>query len=79
MGNIEHVAAMDGNFGGRGVTLINGTSTTGGESFFTLINGSRAWRFRIPSAQESFENALVLEVKQGRNWYPAQHFVVTDD
>lgn len=67
---------MDGGYRGGGVTLVNGTAMGTGESF-TLINGSRTWRFRVPSVQESFDNVLVLEVKQGTTWYPAQYFVVT--
>ena len=67
---------MDGPNRNVGVTLVNGTIMTGGESM-TLINGSRTWRFRIPSVHESFEDVIILEVKQGNTWYPAQQFVVT--
>lgn len=69
---------MEGGGGnGFGVTLVNGTSTTGGESM-TLVSGSRTWRFRVPSVQESADDILLLEVKHGITWYPAQQFVVTD-
>lgn len=64
--------------GSGGVTLVNGTTTTGGDSL-TLISGTRIWRFRVPSAQERLANVLILEVKQGTRWYPAQQFVVTND
>ena len=64
--------------GGGGVNLTNGTSGTSGDSM-TLISGSREWRLRVPSVQESIDNILVLEVKQGTTWYPAQQFVVTED
>lgn len=70
---------MEGlNHGGGGVSLVNGTTTVGGDSM-TLISGSRTWRFRIPSVQERRDNVLLLEVKQGTTWYPAQEFVVTGD
>lgn len=65
-----------GSFGG--VTLENGESGLGGDSL-TLVSGSRTWRLRVPSLQESSDNILLLEVKFGTTWYPAQQFVVTDD
>lgn len=64
--------------GAGGVNLTNGTTASDGDSF-TLISGSRIWRLRIPSVQESVDNILILEVKQGTTWYPAQQYVVTDD
>lgn len=70
---------MEGlNHSGGGVNLTNGTTGTSGD-VMTLISGSREWRLRVPSVQESIDNILVLEVKQGTTWYPAQQFVVTDD
>lgn len=60
----------------QGVTLVNGTSAGSGDSF-TLVSGPRTWRLRVPSVQESAENILILEVKQGTRWYPAQKYVVT--
>jgi len=63
---------------GGGVTLVNGTTTVSGAEMFTLVNGTRTWRLRVPSVQESFENVLILEVKQGTAWYPAQQYVVTE-
>ncbi|CAM9105803.1 unnamed protein product [Ectocarpus sp. 12 AP-2014] len=69
---------MEGGTGsGFGVTLVNGTSTSSGDSV-TLVAGSRVWRLRIPSKQESVDNVLMLEVKHGSRWYPAQQFVVTE-
>lgn len=68
---------MDGGQkGSQGVTLVNGTTTVNGDSF-TLISGPRTWRLRVPSVQESVDNILILEVKQGTRWYPAQQYVVT--
>ena len=64
---------------GGGVTLVNGTSGSSDEKTVILVNGTRTWRLRVPSVQESLYNVLMLEVKQGANWYPAQQFVVTDD
>lgn len=63
---------------GFGVTLENGMSTSASDSM-VLISGSRVWRFRVPSVQEATDNILILEVKHGNTWYPAQQFVVTDD
>ncbi|AAK14513.1 EsV-1-95 [Ectocarpus siliculosus virus 1] len=65
-----------GSSNGFGVTLENGMSTTGGDSM-TLVSGGRIWRLRVPSIQESSDNILILEVKHGITWYPAQQFVVT--
>ncbi|CAN0556626.1 unnamed protein product [Ectocarpus sp. 12 AP-2014] len=68
---------MEGGLGsGLGVTLENGMSTIGGDSM-TLASGGRVWRFRVPSIQETSDNILILEVKRGTTWYPAQQFVVT--
>ncbi|CBN80397.1 EsV-1-95 [Ectocarpus siliculosus] len=68
---------MEGGSGnGMGVTLENGMSTTGGDSM-TLASGGRIWRLRVPSIQESPDNILILEVKHGTTWYPAQQYVVT--
>lgn len=64
------------NFGG--VTLVNGTTHIIADSV-TLVSGGRVWKLRVPSVQESVENVMLLEVKQGNRWYPAQEFVVTDD
>lgn len=65
-----------GSANGFGVTLENGMSTSSGDSM-TLASGGRVWRLRVPSIQESFDNILILEVKHGTTWYPAQQFVVT--
>ena len=68
---------MEGGSGnGMGVTLENGMSTTGGDSM-TLVSGGRIWRLRVPSIQETSDNILILEVKHGTTWYPAQQYVVT--
>lgn len=64
--------------GGRGVTLVNGTMDSSDQKTLILTNGTRIWRFRVPSVRESLYNVLILEVKQGATWYPAQQFVVTD-
>ena len=61
-----------------GVNLTNGTTASDGDSF-TLSSGKRVWRFRVPSVQQSRSNILILEVKQGTRWYPAQQYVVTED
>ncbi|CAM9101935.1 unnamed protein product [Ectocarpus sp. 8 AP-2014] len=68
---------MEGGPGnGLGVTLENGMSTTSGDSMM-LASGGRVWRLRVPSIHESSDNILILEVKHGTTWYPAQKFVVT--
>lgn len=70
---------MEGlNHAGGGVSLVNGTMGSSDEKTLILINGTRTWRLRVPSIQESLYNVLMLEVKQGATWYPAQQFVVTD-
>ena len=66
------------NGGLSGVNLVNGTTTAGGDAL-TLVSGPRTWRLRIPSVQESVDNIVLLEVKQGSKWYPAQQFIVTAD
>lgn len=67
-----------GSGGLGGVTLETGSSAIAGDAI-TLVSGSRTWRLRVPSIQESADNILILEVKFGTTWYPAQQFVVTDD
>ncbi|CAM9093487.1 unnamed protein product [Ectocarpus sp. 12 AP-2014] len=73
-------AVMNGSGSGGlgGVTLETGTSGFVGDTL-TLVSGSRTWRLRVPPKAESADNVMILEVKQGTTWYPAQQFVVTED
>ena len=68
---------MDGRErGSGGVSLSSGSAIFGGDSLL-LVSGARQWRIRIPSAQESEDNLLVVEVKQGNGWIVAHEYVVT--
>ena len=69
---------MDGLRGNGGVTLISGSGIQAGNSV-TLVSGARSWRIAIKNSKESAQNKLVIEVKSGTRWIPAQEFVVVDD
>lgn len=69
---------MDGiNGGSGGVTLLSGSGIRVNNSI-TLVNGSRYWRISVLSSKESSDNRMIIEVKRGVKWFPAQEFVVTE-